>query len=162
MAESSWTVTCSCGKTVLSCRGEIAQVAICHCVDCRKANGGKDYEVNALYHRRQVSIPTPPPPTLKLLPDADFKYMVPRYICSSCNSCLLADVSLCKDANGYPLAMTPIEYIPPAVTKDQQYHIHVDEATVAPADDGLAKYESHPAGDHKTELSAAIAVEFPE
>ena len=101
-ANMKWTVTCKCGKSVLKCHGPQVQVAFCHCVDCRKANGGKDVETLLLYRRDQIELPEDES-VLELVPNSEFKYNVPRYICKTCRSYLLADVSLCPPAKGYPM-----------------------------------------------------------
>jgi len=95
------------------------------------------------------------------MPAEEFKYLVPRYRCQECLSFLLADVSLCPEVRGYNMAMCPVEYFSPAVGEKPSYHIHWTEKTTGGGEDELAKYDSHPGGDHGAELNAALKAAGP-
>ena len=47
------TATCVCGQLVVDCKGEPANVSLCHCRSCQKRTGSA-YGIAAFFRREQV------------------------------------------------------------------------------------------------------------
>ncbi len=147
-----WTITCQCKKTVLQAHGEPIQVAICHCADCRRAQGGDAAtETLVLMRRDQVDSAID---GLKVVPAEEYKDHVPRYFCDTCGSCLVGD---CTPV-GFAMVIVPTVRISPnAEIGAPNYHMHLVDRTSAPADDGLPRYPGHPEDPHMAALVAGCS-----
>ena len=89
-----WTITCQCKKTVLQAHGEPIQVAICHCADCRQAQGGNAAtETLVLMRRDQVDSAID---GLKVVPAEEDKDNVPRFFCTGIH----ASITGCREGSG--------------------------------------------------------------
>lgn len=146
-ASEEWTITCQCKNTVLSGHGKPIQVAICHCADCRAAQGGEaPTEILALIRRDQVESKLD---ELKVVPADEYNDKVPRYFCKSCNSCLVGDCT----PIGFDMAIVPTARMSSGgQLRDPDYHMHLRDATVNPDDDGLPRYQADPEDPHMAAL----------
>ncbi|MEM7016688.1 MAG: GFA family protein [Pseudomonadota bacterium] len=138
-----WTITCQCGDTVLEAHGEPIQIAICHCADCRAAQGGQSAtETLALMRRDQVDSHLD---NLKIVPAEDYNDNVPRFFCKSCNACLVGD---CTPV-GFDMVIVPTRHISSEVSIGApDYHMHLEEGIVKPENDGLPHYNGNPEDPH--------------
>ena len=147
-----WTITCQCQNTVLQAHGAPIHVAICHCADCRTAQGGhSETETLALMRRDQVESALD---GLKVVPADDYNDKVPRYFCASCNSCLVGD---CTPV-GFGMVIVPTARISAnANIGKPDYHMHLAEGIAKPASDGLPRYNSQPENLHMAQLIEGCA-----
>lgn len=138
-----WTITCQCESTELQAHGQPIQVAICHCADCRVAQGGNAAtETLVLMRRDQVDSTLN---DLKVVPGEDYNDKVPRYFCSSCGSCLVGDAT----PVGFDMVIVPTARISSAsIVGRPDYHMHLGEGITEAEDDGLPKYQGHPEDRH--------------
>jgi hypothetical protein len=147
-----WTITCQCKQTVLQARGEPIQVAICHCADCRKAQGGKHATENLVLMRRDQIVSDLA--ELKVLPAEEFNDQVPRYFCASCDSCLVGD---CTPV-GFNMVIVPTVCISAdANIHKPDYHMHLAEGITKPDTDGLPQYQGNPEDPHMAALIEGCA-----
>ena len=74
---------------------------------------------------------------------------VPRYFCDSCGVCMVGD---CKPV-GFAMVIVPTGRISAeAKAGDPDYHMHLEEGTVKPENDGLPQYHGHPEDPHMAAL----------
>ena len=142
-----WTITCQCKKTVLEAHGKPIHVAICHCADCRKAQGGEaSTEILVLMRRDQVDSQLD---EMKVVPAEEYIDKVPRYFCPSCDSCLVGDVT----PAGFNMAIVPTARISADVQIGKpDYHMHLQHGTTKPENDGLPRYQGNPEDPHMAAL----------
>lgn len=147
-----WTITCQCKTTVLQAQGTPIHVAICHCADCRTAQGGSSAtETLALMRRDQVESTLE---GLQVVPADAYNDQVPRYFCATCNSCLVGD---CTPV-GFDMVIVPTARMSADANIGQpDYHMHLGEGIVNPASDGLPHYHSQPEGPHMAQLLEGCA-----
>ena len=139
----AWVITCPCTNTVLAAHGEPIQVAIYHCADCRQAqHETAATETLALMRRDQIDSPLD---DLKVVAAENYNDGVPRYFCKSCNSCLVGD---CTPV-GFDMVIIPVSRVSSnANVGKPDYHMHLDEGTTDPEDDGLPRYGGNPEDPH--------------
>ena len=144
---NAWTITCRCGKTVLQAHGQPIHVAICHCSDCRLAQGGEaPTERLALMRRDQVESAVD---SLKEVPAEAYNDKVPRYFCTACGSCMMGDCT----PIGFDMAIVPTARMSAdAPERSPDYHMHLGEGTTSPAEDGLPRYNGNPEDPHMAAL----------
>ena len=142
-----WTIVCNCDKSILQAHGQPIQVAICHCGDCRKAEGGEpETETLALIRRDQI---TSSLDLLKCVSGEQYNDKVPRYFCDSCDSYLLGDCT----PIGFEMAIVPtLRISTESKFKVPDYHMHLQEGVSIPEEDGLPKYQGNPEDPYMARL----------
>ena len=109
-------IICSC-KAVKASIGEPLLRTVCHCNDCRKANGGKPVQDLLFCRINEVTIQG----ELDKVPGSEYHDGVPRYFCKDCGTFIYGDAS----PKGWKCALFgPIEAISgPAITIKPQLHM---------------------------------------
>ena len=98
-----------------------------------------------LYCRDQVELPEDQT-NLEVMPSDDFKYKVPIYLQELPS--YLRQTSLCPPAKGYPMAMTPVEYIAPEITKRRYPCTRRRRRWTRSRTMAWRSAETHPGGEH--------------
>ena len=83
------TITCRCKKARVTLIGEPLIRTICHCHDCRKANGGQDSQDLMFASIKQIVAPV----NLKQVAGSEYNDKVPRYFCKDCGTFMYGDAA---------------------------------------------------------------------
>lgn len=147
-----WTIACQCNETVLKAHGAPIQIAICHCSDCRMAQGGNAATQNlALMRRDQVESSLD---NLKVVAAEEYIDKVPRYYCDACGDCLVGD---CTPV-GFDMVIVPTSRMSDmAELGDPDYHMHLEHGTTEPPADGLPRFQGNPEDPYMAALVEGCA-----
>lgn len=147
-----WTIACRCNKTTLQAHEAPIQIAICHCSDCRIAQGGNAAtQTLALMRRDQIDSKLD---DLKVVPAEEYIDKVPRYFCESCGDCLVGD---CTPIGFDMVIVSAPRMSAQAMVGKPDYHMHLQHRIIEPADDGLPRFQGNPEDPYMAALIAGCS-----
>ena len=149
------TIKCACDKIIAIFIGDPKLRTICHCRDCRKANGGDDFQDLMFCNINQIKIVVPRDQLIEV-PASEYKDECPRYFCKDCNTFIYGDVS---QKDGRPMALIgPMSVLTPTLPNMKpSLHMYIQDKVIpALPNDGLPRVESLSKSPYGKELMSKL------